>query len=216
MLSTWSEPTDPNSYLMEEFVVTKALEYVKKLNQEQDVKITMTHLVGYAAAWGLNRIRRDVGRLPYGFFKHDKKRGVTILVDVEGGADLVPVTIFQGEELGLIEFARICNERVKRAKAKKDENHNKSTASMNFVPAFLGGPIVHLLSYISINMGFDIPAAGLKHDQFGHLIVTNIGTLGLKSGLAPLCPPMRAMGLLCTGKIDKRAIVDQETDEITV
>jgi len=38
----------------------------------------------------------------------------------------------------VIEFAKKCTERVAKAKAKKDEGHNKSTASMNFLPSFLG------------------------------------------------------------------------------
>jgi hypothetical protein len=41
----------------------------------------------------------------------------------------------------------------------------------------------------------------------GHFILTNIGTLGMQQGFAPLCPPMRSMGLICAGKTEKRAVV---------
>lgn len=45
----------------------KAIEYVKKLNEEQkDVHVTMTHVVAHAAGFGLYKMRRDVGHLPFG------------------------------------------------------------------------------------------------------------------------------------------------------
>jgi len=50
---------------------------------------------------------------------------------------------------------------------------------------------------------------------FGHVIVTNIGTLGYDQGFAPLCPPMHALALICTGKIEKKPIVN-EAGEIVI
>ena len=79
----------------------KALAYLDKLNENSDVRITMTHLVGYASAWGAYKMRRDVGKLPYGSFKKSKKIGITVLVDVGMGEDLVPVTIHDGHKLTL-------------------------------------------------------------------------------------------------------------------
>lgn len=45
-------------------------------------------------AWGLYKIRRDIGRITWGYFSHNKSIGITILVDVEGGADLVTITFY--------------------------------------------------------------------------------------------------------------------------
>lgn len=85
----------------------------------------MTHLLGHALGWGLYKMRRDVGRLTWGFFTHSKKIGITCLVDVEGGQDLVPITIFDAHEMTVLEFAKKCSEKVNRAKNKKDDAHNK-------------------------------------------------------------------------------------------
>jgi len=111
---------------------------VKTLNENQSqTKVTMTHVVGHAIACSMVYIRRDMGRLSWGHFRHDKELGLTILCDVEGGQDLVPITLWDAQKLSVVEFAAKCNERVNKAKAKKDEGHNKSTASMNFLPTFL-------------------------------------------------------------------------------
>jgi len=59
-------------------------------------------------------------------------------------------------------------------------------------------------------VGLNIPPLALRNDSFGHIILTNIGTLGLTRGYAPLCPPMHAIGLFCIGKIEKRPIVNDQ------
>ena len=67
----------------------------------------MTHVMALAAAWGLYKMRRDVGRLPWGTYKASKKFGVTVLVDVEGGKDLVPVTVWDGHKKTIFEIAKV-------------------------------------------------------------------------------------------------------------
>lgn len=69
-------------------------------------------------------MRRDIGHLPWGTFRHDKKIGITVLVDVEGGKDLVPVTIHDGHKMTVFEIAKKVAEKVKKAKSGKDARHN--------------------------------------------------------------------------------------------
>ncbi len=106
--------------------MTKALAYIKKLNEQQsEVKVTMTHILGHALAFGLYKMRRDVGRITWGYFKHSKKIGISCLVNVEGGSDLVPVTLWDAHKESVIEFAKKCNEKIERARKKEDADHNK-------------------------------------------------------------------------------------------
>jgi hypothetical protein len=62
--------------------------------------------MAHAIAWGLYKQRRDIGRLTLGAFKRSKRLGVTILVDVKGGTDLVPVTVWDAHKMTIIEFAK--------------------------------------------------------------------------------------------------------------
>lgn len=140
----------------------------------------MTHVIGHAMASSMSLIRRDIGRLVWGHFKHDNEMGLTILCDVEGGQDLVPITLWDAHKLSVVEFAAKCNERVSKAKAKKDEGHNKSTASMNFLPTFLAQPMLSILSYLNVNLNIPMPCLGLRKGTMGHMVLTNIGTMGLQ------------------------------------
>ena len=155
-------------------------------------------------------MRRDLGRLPYGVFKHQKKIGVTSLCDVDGGKDLVPVTIFDGHKMDILEYAGILASKTTRAKGNKDGDHAKSTAGFNYMTSFLGQPIVYILTYLSLNLGINCKAIGLRNDQFGHCILTNVGPLGYKEAFAPLCPITHCMSLICTGKIEKRVVANKD------
>ena len=76
-----------------------------------------------------------------------------------------------------------------------------------FIPSFILQPLVTVGTYMSIAVGVDIPALGLRAESFGHGILTNIGGMGYQQGFAPLCPPMRSLCLFCVGAIEKKPCV---------
>ena len=85
----------------------------------------MTVAIAHGMAHGLKKIERDVGHIAWGSFKKNDSLGTTILVDIEGGKDLVPVTIWDGHKLSFDEFYAKVDEVVQRAKAKKDKAHKE-------------------------------------------------------------------------------------------
>jgi len=105
---------------------------------------------------------------------------VTVLVDVEGGTDLVPVTIWDAHRMSIFEFAQKCNEKVNRARSRKDADHEKATAMGHNMPSFILQPFTLIATYIAVNMGYDLKAFGARSDAFGQAMITNIGPLGLK------------------------------------
>ena len=64
----------------------------------------MTHVVGYAIAWGQYKMRKVIGRIKWGTYKNSKDIGTTVLVDAGGGNDLVPVTVWNGHKMTLKEL----------------------------------------------------------------------------------------------------------------
>jgi len=109
-------------------------------------------------------MRRDIGRVPFGVFKHNKKVGVTSLVNLDGGKDLIPVTIFDGHELSLMEYAGILASKTNRAKKNEDTDHKKATGNINFLPSFIAEPILFVVTYLSIMAGLECKPLGIKND----------------------------------------------------
>lgn len=147
----------------------KCIAYVKKLNEQQkEVKVTVTHVMGHAIAFGLYKMRRDIGRIPFGVFKHHKKIGVTSLCDVEGGKDLVPVTIFDGHKMSVLDYAGILASKTVKAKGNKDKEHQKSTGTVSMLPSFVAQPALFVATYLGTMLGINNKALGIRDDTFGH------------------------------------------------
>jgi hypothetical protein len=96
--ASWGQPQDPTSYLVLDFDLTKAMEYVKELNKDlnesnMNQKVTINTIFSLGIAWGTYFTKRDIGRLPWGTFKAAKDLNLTCLVDRDGGKALVPVTL---------------------------------------------------------------------------------------------------------------------------
>ena len=68
-------------------------------------------------------------------------------------------------------------------------------------------PILFVTGYISQNLRIPLKPLGLKAHEFGSAILTNIGTLGIKDGYAPLSPFCNVPVIACLGRISKEAVV---------
>ena len=143
-----------------------------------------------AMAWGSYKMRRDIGRLRWGSFQLAKEIGVTVLVDVNGGKDLVPVTLWDGHKKDIFEIAKYFNEKVDRARKGKDERHNKTTGMAGLIPSFIAQPIAFITTYLGVACGYPLAPLGLHRKSWGHVVLTNVGTMGFDSAFAPLCPPL--------------------------
>lgn len=112
----------------------------------------MTHACGMAAAWGLYKMRRDVGRISLGFFKHSKRIGLTVLMDVEGSQESIPITLWNAHELSIIEFAKKCDQLVKAKQSSPDNE-----IYLDYLPSFLLQPFIWSISYANLCLGVSIP-----------------------------------------------------------
>jgi hypothetical protein len=117
------ESYDPTLYMVEDLNVTKTLKYIDELNASQkDVKVTMTTLFAHAIAHSLYKIKDNVGRVNFSYFKQSKGRiGTTIMIDEEGTTDTTTITVWNGHEMSLLEFCSKCKELVAEQKQKKKD-----------------------------------------------------------------------------------------------
>lgn len=114
----------------------------------------------------------------------------------------------------LQEIALYLNNKVIKAKTNTDKEFKKSTELFGIIPTFLLGPIMHMISYCAANLGFNLPGFGENTKKFGHVIITNVGSMDMDMALAPLCSPMFAQLMICVGKIIKKPVHDEATDTI--
>ena len=191
VMISWDQPSDPQCFTVVEFDCTKTLEYYKKMkNNPQGERITITTLFAMGVAHAMEKNRKLIGRLPFGNFKIAKHPCLTVLVDREGGKDLVPITVSEPAFLSLTELAEELNRKIGKARSGKDKTHKKINALPALLPTFLLKPIGELLSYLAVNCGIWLPGSPLKQKNFGHFVITNVGTLNIEKAFAPICPPV--------------------------
>jgi pyruvate/2-oxoglutarate dehydrogenase complex dihydrolipoamide acyltransferase (E2) component len=54
----------------------------------------------------------------------------------------------------------------------------------------------------------------LKGNEFGHVVITNVGSIGLEEGMAPLPCVLRSNYIVTTGKAVKKPVVINDKIEI--
>ena len=67
---------------------------------------------------------------------------------------------------------------------------------MYFLPTFLLGPFIQIISFLS-SIGLSLEILGLKKFEFGSCVITSIGSLGIDDSYAPI-PPLTFAPLLLT------------------
>lgn len=72
-----------------------------------------------------------------------------MLVDVEGGNDLVPVTLWEAQDKSVFEIAGSLNEQVQRTKKKQNQEHNEVTKIFTILPTYVLGALTSVCSYLA-------------------------------------------------------------------
>ena len=206
-ISSWSTPDQPTSYLPVEYDVTNVVSYMDKYNQvnKDGHKLTMTYMMTKALAISFNENIENVGRIAFGKFRRMKQVDISILADVKGGKDLVPVNVTTPHLKSFHKIADEVYEKANRAKSGKDEVHKKNTQAFDILPSFITGPILGVITYITLSLGWSIPFAGIKGDMFPPIVLTNTGSLGITAGFAPM-PPMSSMIVAWMGKVVEKPL----------
>lgn len=200
-IHTWGKPSDPTVYGTMEIDVGKTLPWLEKVREVSGLKITFTHLVGKAAAVAI-RERPELNGIIRGgrIFLRDTV-DVFFQVAFEGGEDLSGVKVSRCDEKSVAEIAKDLAAKAERVRDKTDETLQSTTMMLNRVPARFIGLAMRAAASLSYDFDLDLRRFGIPYDQFGSIMVTNVGGFGVQHGYAPLLPFSRTPALLTIGAV---------------
>ncbi|KRX06358.1 hypothetical protein PPERSA_04971 [Pseudocohnilembus persalinus] len=205
MFSTWEQSKDGNIHVRLEQDVTNLLKYQSTFKNEE--KPSVTHVVSKALAMSLNSSRDTLnGKIVFDKFVPFENVSVTVLVDVKG-MDLAAITIKDMDKLTIQDINQYIRNKGKKAKENKDEDHKKRTGPLKLLPPFIIRVLLKVTTWISFNLGLNLPPFGIKKDTFGAGCVTSIGSLGLKDAIVPFTPFMNCSVIVSVGQIEEKVIV---------
>jgi pyruvate dehydrogenase E2 component (dihydrolipoamide acetyltransferase) len=205
-IHTWGTPSDPTVYGTMEIDVSEAQPWLERLRQESGVKVTFTHLVGKAAAVAI-RERPELNGIIRGgkIFLRDTV-DVFFQVAFDGGEDLSGVKVSRADDKTVVQIAQDLAEKAERIRDKTDKTLQQTTMMLNRVPSRLVGFAMRAAASLSYDFDLDLRRFGIPYDQFGSLMVTNVGGFGVQHGYAPLLPFSRTPALLTIGAVIDKVV----------
>jgi pyruvate dehydrogenase E2 component (dihydrolipoamide acetyltransferase) len=212
-IAAWKAPNDPTVYGTFTLDVTEALDYLKRMNEENpEIKVTINHLVSKALALTLQKFPDMNGIIRWGRIYLRNSVDLFLQVAVTGGgpettADLSGVKIEACERKSIQEIAKELKEKSERIRCKQDPQFKRNFQMARRLPPFLLRWVLKLFSFLIYDLEIALPSLGLLPDPFGSAMITSVGTLNLPSAFVPLFPTGRTSLLICVGTVTERAWV---------
>lgn len=211
-LHAWRPPRDPSVYGTLELDLLETLPWLEERRAATGLHLTLTHLIAKAIAMAIGE-RPEVNAI----VRRRRHLYVRETIDVffqvafGGGEDLSGAKVRQADQKSVETIARELQERVDRIRARQGDDDGRDQVQR--LPSLLRRPALDLAAWLSYDLGLDLRRFGLPYDQFGSVMITNVGMFGLPVGLAPLVPFSRTPLLLTVGAVEKRPVAVGEDPE---
>lgn len=211
-LHAWSRPRDPTVYGVLEVDATAALAYLDGCRSDSGVHVTLTHLVGKAAALAI-RARPEVNAIIRRRRRVYQRESIDVFfqVAVAGGEDLSGAKVSHADGKSVVDIARELDERAAALREGRDRSVQRTQSMLDRLPRGLRGAAMRTAETLTYDLGLDLRRFGVPYDQFGSVMVTNVGVFGLPLGFAPLVPFARTPLLMTVGAVnDAPVAIDGE------
>jgi pyruvate dehydrogenase E2 component (dihydrolipoamide acetyltransferase) len=210
-IATWASPREGNIYGKLTLDVTEAQRYIEHVRQTTGEKITVTHLVGKAAAMALKEEPSLNGRILFRRFVPFETVDLSFLVTVEDGADLAKAKVERADEKSVADIAGELREQAGKLRRGNDEQFEKSKGPLKLMPRWMLPRFLWLVGWLTSALGLDLSNFGLDKFPFGSCIITSVGMFGIDEGYAPPTPFARVPVYLLVGAIKEQpTVIDGE------
>lgn len=202
----YAPPAEGKIYGSIEVDVTEALAFIAR-QREAGVPLTLTHLVTAALARAL---AYDVPELNCyvrrGRVVPRPHTDVCVAAKLDGGRSLAAIRVRDPHLKPLAELAREIRADVAHHRSGEESRTNRNKYGLSRIPWPFRRPVVRLLTSVVNGLGWELPGLGLTHDAFGSILLSNIGTFGLESGLLALFPAARLPAVVAMGRVQDKPV----------
>lgn len=204
-LGTWRTTYDPSVYGSLTVRMDKALAYMDAFRAAIGKHLTITHLMARAAAAVFEQTPDANVMLRRGRLYRRRQIGVFFQVAMEdpttGKVDLSGATIHDPQRKSLIQICDELDAQFAKVRSDRDGALTRVRHLFARVPQRVIPALLELTSFASYTLNLDLSWAGVPHDAFGSVMITNVGALGLEEAYVPLVPYTHVPVLLALGAI---------------
>jgi pyruvate dehydrogenase E2 component (dihydrolipoamide acetyltransferase) len=178
------------------------------------VRVTVTHLVGKAAALAFADNPECNAVVSLGRLKRRRSVDVFFSVALDEGKNLSGAKLEAVDRLPITEIAARLSSDVGRIRKDGDTPLQRSQSLLKRLPGAVLGPIMRMSAIAMFDLDLDLSSLGVPYDPFGSVVVSNIGVFGIARGFAPLIPAGRTAAILTVGCIEKRPVAIGDRVEV--
>lgn len=207
-LGTWRMMGDPSVYGTIDLDATHAVQYMNAVHQKSGQRITLSHFMGKAIATTMER-HPDMNCI-IRFGKFYPRKTIDIFFQVANdaaGKDLSGLVIRNANQKSIVQISREMEQDIHSIRKMGDPEFRRMKSTMGLIPGFLVGKLMDFVSFLTYTLNVWTPLLGSPRDPFGGVMITNIGSLGLETALAPLVPYSRVPCIIVLGALKEKPIV---------
>lgn len=203
----YTVPKDSRVYGTVEIDITAAERLVKK-TRAAGKKITFTHLavaaIGRAIGHNLPEINCYLSR---GRFIPREDVIVAVSVNMSRGQEMSSVRVRRAHEKTVYEIATEIRDKAARSRQGSEQEGMGNKNVLGMIPWPFRRWVFVIIKFFHHTLGLEFPSLGLKHDMFGSVVLSNIGTHGLSTGMAALLPASNVPLVIIMGKAEEKPVV---------
>ena len=205
--AVYTAPSDARIYGAIDIDVTDTMEYIFAQRKEGN-RLTLTHFVTAAIARTLFEDVPDINCfVRRGKVVMRQDADVFVSVALERGKDMTGVLIPRTQNMSVSEIASYLYDKVQEKRSGEDSGAEAAKYGIAKIPWPFRRPVFQFIRWWMYNMGFKIPFIDAPRDPFGSIVLSNIGTHGLTTGMAALFPIGKVPAVMVMGKVVKKPVV---------
>ncbi len=210
----YKAPSDSKIYGTFDADITKVVKYIARKRKE-GIRLTITHFVTAALARTLYEDIPDINCfIRRGKIVVRKDANVFISVSVGEGKEMSGLVIPKTQELSATEISKIITEGAAKKRRGEESGAFAAKGIISKIPRLLRRPIFLFIKWWIVDLGLYLPFLKIPPDPFGSIMLTNIGTLGLTTGMPALFPIGKLPAVIAMGKIEKKPVVIDDNIKI--
>src|SRR5579859_1956248 len=208
-IGTWQNAYDPSAYGTMAIRMDETVKYLARFREQTGRRLTVSHMMAKVAAMALKEMPDANAILRWNRVYLRKRIGVFFQVvmtdEGEGKVDLSGATLYDVENMSLLQICDEFEKKVQAVRERKDPALEKTRGMFHKIPYFFLNRFLKILSFLMYTLNLKLP--GTPSDPFGSIMITNIGSLGLDVAYVPLVPYSRVPILLAVGAIKDEPVV---------
>ncbi len=212
----WNPPRDPTILGTMQFPAEALEAWIAKKREETGEKITVTHAVARAAAVVLHRHPDLNSMIRLGRLYHRQDVDVFVQVAIEhpakdgegvGKTDLSGVVIRKADTKLVGTIAEEIRSGASKIRKGQDKDFKKVKRQGELIPPLVFRWILKFLEFFQYTLNMNPKILGAPRDPFGSIMVTSLGSRGVKVAYAPFFPQARTPIIILVGAVDDTPVV---------